>query len=102
MEFDWKLQRMTTEAMMDIMIDHEDARLSVAKCEALMEIKGRCCKYRKIGFIPNLVLIVFKKKLELIKKVDTLKDCKKIQAPRAPLPRILSRDIMTCFSRFWG
>ncbi len=102
MEFDWELQRMTTDAMMDIMINNEDARLSVAKCDALMEIKGRCSKYRETGFIPNMVLAVLEKKLELLKKVDTIKDCKKIQSPSAPLPRMLLKDIMTCFSKFWG
>ena len=67
-----------------------------------MEIKRRCCKYREIGFVSDLVLAVLEKKLELLKKADTIKDCKKIQSPSAPLPRMLLKDIMTCFSRFWG
>ena len=49
---------------------------------ALMEIKRRCCKYREIGFVSDLVLAVLEKKLELLKKADTIKDCKKIQAPQ--------------------
>ena len=67
MEFDWKLQRMTTDAMMDIMIANENPRLSAAKCDALMEIKRRCCKYREIGFVSDLVMAVLENKLVLLK-----------------------------------
>jgi hypothetical protein len=95
MEFDWKLQRMTTDAMMDIMIANENPRLSAAKCDALMEIKRRCCKYREIGFVSDLVLAVLEKKLELLKKADTIKDCKKIQAPSAPIYHQYSGDFRT-------
>ena len=92
MEFDWKLQRMTTDAMMDIMIDNGNPQLSAAKCDALMEIKRRCCKYREIGFVSDLVLAVLEKKLELLKKADTIKDCNKIQAPSAPIYHQYSGD----------
>lgn len=95
MEFDWKLQRMTTDAMMDIMIDNGNPRLSAAKCDALMEIKRRCCKYREIGFVSDLELAVLEKKLELLKKADTIKDCKKIQAPSAPIYHQYSGDFRT-------
>lgn len=85
MEFKRKLQRMTTDTLIDIIINTGDLRLFVEKFDALMEISGRCNNYHDLGFIPDLVLTVFEKKTSLLKRATTIKDCAMIRAPSTPI-----------------
>ena len=84
MEFDQKLRSMETYALTDIALSRENLQLFTAKLNALAAIKGRCYKYREHGFRSELILAVWAKKLELIKKASTVKQCEIIQQPSAP------------------
>lgn len=85
MEFDQKLQGMTTDALIDIALNSEDFRLFAAKLDALATIKDRCNKYREHGYKSELVLTVWDKKLDLLKRASTVKKCRVIQQPSAPM-----------------
>lgn len=84
MEFEKKLQSMEIKALADIAINGDNLRLFSSKLIALATVKGRCSKYREHGFSSELVLAVLEKKLELIKKASTVKECETIQQPSAP------------------
>lgn len=83
-EFEQKLQQMTTDGLIDITLSSENLRLFTAKLDALWEIRGRCKKYRDLGYMPEIVLTILEKKLELLKKATTVKSTEKIKEPSAP------------------
>lgn len=83
-EFEQKLQQMTTDGLIDITLSSENLRLFTAKLDALWEISGRCKKYRDLGYMPEIVLTILEKKLELLIKATTVKATEKIKEPSAP------------------
>lgn len=82
--FERKLRSMEIDALIDIALNSGDLRLFAAKLDALTVIKERCNKYRENGYKSDLVLTVLGKKLDLLKKASTVKDCEAIQQPSAP------------------
>lgn len=94
-EFEQKLQQMTTDCLIDIALSSDNLRLFTAKLDALWEISGRCKKYRELGYMPEIVLTVLEKKLELLKKTATVKATEKIKVPSAPAYRQYSGGFET-------
>lgn len=84
-EFEQELERITTKAFIDITLNCEAPLLFVAKLIALGTIKRRCNKYYELGFMAELVLAAYRKKLNLLKKTTTKKACETIQEPCAPI-----------------
>lgn len=61
-EFKQAIERITTEALVEIALSSEDFRLFAAQLDSLSTIRSRCCKYRELGFDAELVLTVCRKK----------------------------------------
>jgi hypothetical protein len=76
---------MDIEALADFAVGTEDFRLFAAKLDALRENIGRCKKYYELGFTPEIVLTVLRKKLDLVKAAITIKDTEKLKSPSAPI-----------------
>lgn len=95
MDFDQKLRSIETDALTNIALSSGNPQLFTAKLNVLATIKGRCYKYREHGFRPELILAVWEKKLELIKKASTVKHCEIIQQPSAPKYRKYGRTFET-------
>lgn len=85
MDFKQVMERITTEALVDIALNSANFQLLAAQLDALATIKNRCYKYRELGFYAELVLTVWRKKLELLKKATTVKECEIIRNPSAPI-----------------
>ena len=84
-EFEQKVHQMDIEALADFAVGTEDFRLFAAKLDALRENIGRCKKYYELGFTPEIVLTVLRKKLDLVKAAITIKDTEKLKSPSAPI-----------------
>lgn len=84
-EFEQKVYQMDVEALVDFALGTKDFRLFAAKLDALRENASRCEKYCELGFSPEIVLTVLRKKLDLIKAATTIKDTEKLKSPSAPI-----------------
>ena len=84
MEFEQKVQQISSNALIGIALSCENLKLFAAKLSALKEIVGRCKKYRELGYRAQIVLTVLEKKLELLKEAATVMDTNKIKDPCAP------------------
>lgn len=94
-EFEQKVHQMDIEALVDFAVGTEDFRLFAAKLDALRENIGRCKKYCELGFAPEIVLTVLRKKLDLIKAATTIKDTEKLKSPSAPIYHKYSGEFET-------
>ena len=65
-EFEREVRQMDIDALVDFALGTEDFRLFAAKVDALKANIGRCKKYRELGFAPEIVLTVLRKKLDQI------------------------------------
>lgn len=83
-EFELEFTNAITESYLDIMAQDKNAKLRLAKEEALRVIGGRCKAYRDRGYDRKLVMAVLRKKLALLKDAARIKDVNKIKEPRAP------------------
>lgn len=83
-EFKEKVHQMNIEALVDFAVGTEDFRLFAAKLDALKENVSRCEKYCELGFAPEIVLTVLRKKLDLIRIAATNEDTEKLKSPSAP------------------
>lgn len=84
-EFEQKLQRMNTDALIDFALSAEDFRLFAAKLDALEEIFNCCKKYSEMGVRPDLILTIFQKKVVLLKNAATVKISEKLKEPSTPI-----------------
>ena len=84
-EFEQMMEQITMEALVDIVLNDTNFQLFAAQLNALATIKERCYKYRELGFYAELVLTVWRKKLELLKKATSVKECEIIRKPSAPI-----------------
>ena len=94
-EFKQKVHQMDIDALVDFAVGTEDFRLFAAKLDALRENIGRCKKYCELGFSPEIVLTVLRKKLDLVKAATTIKDTEKLKSPSAPIYHKYSGEFET-------
>lgn len=94
-EFEREVRQMDIDALVDFALGTEDFRLFAARVDALKANIGRCKKYRELGFAPEIVLTVLRKKLDLLRTAATVKDTEKLKSPSAPIYQRYSGEFET-------